>query len=104
MTEEGNKFSFARFVANVYKSKEVLKPYFSWIIDTGATDHMCSNSSLFLFMNKLPHPILIGLPDGHTATVSYVGDIQIHPNIILHGVFFLPCFKYNLVSINKFTS
>ena len=46
MAEEGNNFSFARFVANVYKSKEVLQPYYSWIIDTGATDHMCSNSSL----------------------------------------------------------
>lgn len=93
MANEGKKFSFAKFASNVYKSKEFLQPHYSWIIDSGATDHMCSNSSLFLFMNKLSQPISIGLLDGHTASVTYIGDIQIHSNLILHGVFYLTSFK-----------
>lgn len=104
MDDEGNYFSFSKFASNVYKSKALMHSHYSWIIDISATHHICSNSSLFLFMNKIPQLILIGLPNRHTTSVSYIGDVQIHNNIILHGVFYMPSFKYNLVSITKFTT
>ena len=103
MNDEGNPFSYHHFVANVYKSSSLLHTSFSWIIDSGATDHICSNRDLFLSFTSLNQPHFIGLPDGHHATVSFIGDIQLHDSIILHRVLYVPSFKYNIISIPKFT-
>ncbi|OIT29821.1 hypothetical protein A4A49_66048, partial [Nicotiana attenuata] len=35
----------------------------SWIIDSGATEHMCFNASTFLFLLPLPTPIMVRLPN-----------------------------------------
>ena len=104
MNSEGNPFIFAKFCANVYKSSSLLQNNLSWIIDTGATDHMCSNKALFLSMTKLSQPHLIGLPNGSDTSVSFIGKVQIHTSIILDNVLYVPDFKYNLVSITKLTS
>lgn len=45
-------FSFSHFVSNDYKFTTFLTPYLSFSIDTNATNHMCSNPNLFLFLNK----------------------------------------------------
>lgn len=53
MQSEGTSFSFALFAANAYRSASKLKNHFSWIIDFGATDHICSNQSLFSSLQPL---------------------------------------------------
>ena len=99
-----NLFSFAHFVANVQQSAAFLIPHLSFIIDTGATDHMCSNPELFLFLLEFSQPHSIGLPNGHTLYVTHYGDIQIHSSIVLKNVLYVPSFQYNLVSISKLTA
>lgn len=42
---------------------------------------------------------MIGLPDGRINEVTMVGDIILHPNIILKGVLYVSAFQYNLLSI-----
>lgn len=56
-------FSFKKFAANVYKSANSLHTHFSWIVDSGATDHMCSGKSFFSSLIKLSQPQFIGLPN-----------------------------------------
>ena len=104
MDDEGNPFSFKHFAMNVYESSHLLQPYYSWIIDSGATDHMCSNRSLFLTFHKLHQSQLIGLPDGHDTSVDFYGDIRLHDSITLQNVLYVPRFKYNLVSVSKLSS
>ncbi|XP_074314571.1 uncharacterized protein LOC141649791 [Silene latifolia] len=72
-----------------------------WILDTGATNHITSQKHLFVSLNLMPKPILIGLPDGTIKLVKYSGDINLHSGIALSEVLFVPDIKYNLLSIGK---
>ena len=85
-------FSFAHFVSNVYKSASHLTSHLSFIIDSGATDHMCSNSNLFLSMHPFSQPHTIGLSNGYNLVVSHYGDVRLHDSILLHNVLYVPLF------------
>lgn len=41
----------------------------TWIIDTGATDHVCKNLKMFQSYRKI-NPLPIKLPDGHTFLLA----------------------------------
>ena len=73
----------------------------TWIIDTGASDHMCHNENLFIQTQILPKAHHVTLPNGHVVNVHKVGSVRIHPDIILHNVLYIPQFKYNLLLIGK---
>lgn len=88
----------------VYSSSNLLQPHISWIMDSGATYHICSNKSLFLLLDKLPHTQYIGLPNGNDTTVSFVYNVPLHESLILTNVLYVPSFKYNLISITYLTS
>ncbi|KAL2230632.1 UNVERIFIED_CONTAM: Retrovirus-related Pol polyprotein from transposon RE2 [Sesamum indicum] len=45
----------------------------SWIMDTGATNHMCVSSCSLDNSTSLSRPALIHLPDGSTQTVTHAG-------------------------------
>lgn len=75
----------------------------TWILDSGASDHVCC--SLHLFDSF--HPILstsVKLPDNTLAKVTHIGTITINPNLIISGVFYIPSFTFNLLSLSKLTS
>ena len=55
----------------------------SWIIDTGATDHMASNQHLFASIHTLKHPIKVGFPEGSQKLVKHAGTVHLTPHIIL---------------------
>lgn len=73
----------------------------SWIVDTGASDHMSSYLPHFTTKRTLQRPVLVRLPYGHTKIVSIVGNIKICPGITLQNVLYVQDFKYNLLSISK---
>ncbi|KAK9673764.1 hypothetical protein RND81_12G187800 [Saponaria officinalis] len=75
-----------------------------WIVDSGATDHMSAQKHLFLNMRPLISPIFVALPDGTLKTVTHIGDVQLHPKILLREVLFIPEFKHNLLSVGKLLS
>lgn len=58
----------------VLNAVDRLKPG-SWILDTGATTHMCTNLKNFIKLSSTSHPISIRLPDGSTTCVTQFGDI-----------------------------
>ncbi|KAK4388552.1 Retrovirus-related Pol polyprotein from transposon RE2 [Sesamum angolense] len=40
----------------------------SWIVDTGATNHMCASACILTNVSPLPNPTSVHLPDGNTQT------------------------------------
>ncbi|GJT48729.1 sulfotransferase 16 [Tanacetum coccineum] len=94
-----------------------------WVNDTGASDHMTPNISLFISTKALKKPIIVHLPDGTSKTVTIVealkkpiivhlpdgtskivtiiGKVQLTPNLILTDVFYHPEFQLNLLSVGK---
>ncbi|XP_074314653.1 uncharacterized protein LOC141649883 [Silene latifolia] len=73
-----------------------------WIIDSGATNHMCGNSALFDKLINLQAPIRIGQPDGSLQLVTQTGNISLlNGSIILHNVLYVPAFQHNLLSVGK---
>lgn len=82
-----------------YSSKHQL----SWIIDSGATDHMTSHLSFFTDSKPLPQPCFITMPDGKKSPVLHIGSIKLTPQITLHDVLHVPGFHFNLISASKLT-
>ena len=73
----------------------------NWIIDSGASEDTCFDSSSFSFMKPLPVPINISLPNSFMETVTHIGSISVLPNLTLTNVLEVPVFKYDLFSIHR---
>ena len=73
-----------------------------WIIDSGAIDHMTSNSSPFYTFQSQSSPSTITLADGSQSCVLGSGIVFPTP-IPLSSILSLPNFSFNLVSVSKLT-
>ena len=82
---------------------------YSWIIDSGATSHMCRESDAFTECMKLTQPEEILLGDGTVVRAAGKGtvllDVAVGHNQIqkckLNDVLFIPELAYNLLSVSK---
>jgi hypothetical protein len=80
-----------------------------WIIDSGATCHMCHDESAFIEMEKLEKPIDITLGDGRTLKAIGRGKVVVkarlkgksYKQVNLFDVLFVPGLAYNLVSVTR---
>ncbi|GKA82392.1 RNA-directed DNA polymerase, eukaryota, reverse transcriptase zinc-binding domain protein [Tanacetum coccineum] len=72
-----------------------------WINDTGASDHMTPNKSLFISTKALKKPIIVHLPYSTSKIVTIVGKVQLTPNLILTDMFYVPEFQLNLLLVGK---
>ncbi|KAK9061911.1 hypothetical protein SSX86_019095 [Deinandra increscens subsp. villosa] len=72
-----------------------------WIIDTGASDHMCHDIHLFSDIHLLHKPVSIGLPNGQVIKVTHTGTVIINSNLSLFNVLHIPQFTHNLLSVPK---
>ncbi|XP_051144092.1 uncharacterized protein LOC127260403 [Andrographis paniculata] len=68
----------------------------SWLIDSGATCHICINDELFDYLKPVTIKPKIFLLDGSFLTVSSAGPVTINSYIV--HVYYLPGFKFNLLS------
>jgi len=73
---------------------------FSWILDTGATDHSTCMRNIFTNFHKIK-PIKIGLSNGSCVYANYVGTVRITKKLIIYDVFYIPSFTLNIISIQK---
>ena len=82
-----------------------------WIIDSGATCHMCNDESLFTKIENLETPQEITLGDGYCVKAVAKGTIELSTNsfsksgkgFTLESVLLVPKVAYNLLSVVKFT-
>ena len=73
----------------------------TWVIDTGATDHIVH--SVHLFTEFTTVSCVVALPNGETAMVTYIGSITLSSTLILHNVLCVPSFSFNLLSVSQLT-
>ncbi|XP_062088793.1 uncharacterized protein LOC133795356 [Humulus lupulus] len=74
----------------------------SWIVDTGATRHICSNVNTFQFLNPI-FPTKLILPNNDSLLVHPSGSIAINQDLVLTEVLYVPSFKYNIISVSCLT-
>ena len=75
----------------------------TWVIDSGATNHMTGNSKLFTTFQSHLSTSTVTLENGSTSCV--LGSRTTHPTplITLTSILSLPQFSFNLISVSKLT-
>ena len=68
-----------------------------WIIDTGASNHMCHDLSLMTDVKVIQPPLPVFLPDGSTHYVEKVGQVILHGVLSLTDVCIFPPFPSNSI-------
>lgn len=81
-----------------------------WIVDSGATSHMCSDQNLFQNLKYDDDLGFVRIADGKNYPIKGIGTINLwlkHNNdpilFKLDNVNFVPQFDTNLISVNKLT-
>ncbi|GAU46782.1 hypothetical protein TSUD_351810 [Trifolium subterraneum] len=76
--------------------------YGAWIIDSGASDHICSSLSMLTDHHDI-NPIQVKMPNGTIAYAKQAGSVQLGPNFIIDNVLLVPEFSLNLLSVPRLT-
>lgn len=62
-------------------------------------------NSISLFTSDItPCHSVVKLPDGKSATVSFIGTVSLSPTLVLKNVLCVPSFRFNLISASKLTT
>ncbi|XP_075499485.1 uncharacterized protein LOC142537893 [Primulina tabacum] len=72
----------------------------SWIFDSGASRHICSNLSIFQTHRPVYNSI-VTLSNHDCIRVKYCGDIRINNVLTLKDVLYVPELKFNLLSVSS---
>ena len=80
-----------------------------WIVDSGATCHMCNDETFFSELNTLNEPQEVSLGDGHKLQAVAEGEVLLHmllpdgstKRCTLKNVLLIPKLAYNLLSVSK---
>jgi len=101
-----NSVEFLNIKHSVFYSSHALKAasenfqHSSWIIDTGATDHMVNSISYFTTISVVESRY-VKLPNGQLALITHIGTVRISQELTLHDVLCVPSFSFNLISVSK---
>lgn len=88
--------------SSVCNSAAILSPT-TWIIDSGASDHMTSSTSSFTSYKSTPNAKPVKLPTGDVAPISHIGSVHLSNDLHVNDVLCVPNFQFNLLSVNKLT-
>ena len=75
----------------------------SWVIDSGASDHMTSHLNQFITYSPCTSPIKIKITDRTLTPVAGIGSIKLSLTLTIHFAFHVPNLSCNLLSISKLT-
>ena len=75
----------------------------SWVIDSGATDHMTHSSHKFITYDPCLSNRKISTADGSLSTIAGQGNVLINQALTLKNVLHVPNLSTNLLSIHKLT-
>ena len=81
----------------------------TWIVDSGATCHMCHNVMLFVELNSLKQSLEVSLGDGcvleATGRETVLLEMKLPSGVMkqckLRDVLYLPKLAHNLLSVSK---
>lgn len=78
-------------------------PAVTWLVDSGASHHMCSNTRYFSNMHRLPKPIHISLGDGSQITATAAGTVLLPllTKTISFSALYIPRLIYSLLSVSR---
>lgn len=76
-------------------------PSTSWIVDSGASEHMTGDKSLFSTYTPCQDYHTIRIANGSHSKVAGTGTIYLSRNLILHSVLFVPDLDCNLISVSR---
>lgn len=101
----GNNNAFANAAGLPPSSNVSINSIFTqpWILDSGATDHITSDPTLFTKTNTTSLPI-VNLPNGSVVPITHTGTIPFNSDITLEKVLCVPSFRLNLMSASKVTN
>ncbi|CAJ2661961.1 unnamed protein product [Trifolium pratense] len=75
----------------------------TWIIDSGASHHICNSLSWFQSYIEI-NPIHIKLLNGNFAIAKYSGVVNFSSNLVINDVLYVPAFSINLLAVSKLCS
>ena len=83
----------------------------SWIVDSGATCHMCNDSEQFVELHSLEQPHEVTLGDGHVIKSTMYGTVALSMRLPdgkvkrckLYNALYVPKLSYNLLSVSRAT-
>lgn len=75
----------------------------SWILDSGATEHMTYDNSILSDIRPLLKLVFVNLPNSQKVRVNQIGMARILLNLTLKNVLFVPGFRFNLLSVYRLT-
>lgn len=73
-----------------------------WILDTGATHHVCSSPSSFQYLDLSVNPV-VTVANGQTVSAAGIGSVRLSEHLTLENVLFVPEFHLNVVSVSALT-
>jgi hypothetical protein len=71
----------------------------TWIIDSGASHHICASLKWFHSYSEIT-PMIIKLPNGDHVTANHSGTIVFSPLFSITNVLYVPSFNVNLIYVS----
>ena len=92
-------------VASTEKEMSFMVKHYStfpreWVLDSGATGHLCCSREDFGSLVKLPKDKKVYLGDGLEVPAYGIGTIELNVNLVLKGVLYVPDFRVKLCSVS----
>lgn len=72
----------------------------SWIIDSGATEHITYDTSLFRGLIKQMSNFLVKVATRESVLIKEIGDIRLTTRLLLHNILHILAFQCNLISVH----
>jgi len=87
--------SLSFLLTQQHTSNKFFSSFSSWILGSGATDHICSSLTHFTSYHQINH-ISVKLPNGNQVIANYSGNVFINQDHVLDNVLYILNFTFNL--------
>jgi len=74
-----------------------------WVFDSGATDHITGNKSMFSSLSSLDNLPSVTMANGSRVLAHGVGTVDLFPFLSIGNVLYVPESPINLLSISRLT-
>ena len=75
----------------------------TWIVDSGATDHMTGNKTIFHNLKFCHEHLKVKVANHVFTRVEGIGTITLSNQLAIHNVLYVPELTCNLISVSKLT-